>query len=77
MNVIRQAGDGGVTINIFGRKMREKPGFSEALKEQRASVAQLVELFPEINVERRDRSATLTLASGVIQRPGTLDAFAG
>ena len=78
LNVIRQAGDGGVTINIFGRKMREKPGFSEALKEQRASVAQLVELFPEINVERRDRSATLTLASDApIPRSGTLDAFAG
>ena len=78
MDVIRQAGDSGVSINIFGRKMREKPGFSEALKEQRASVAQLVELFPEIRVERRDRSATLTLTSDApIPRSGTLDAFAG
>ena len=77
MDVIRQAGDGGVNISLFARKMREKPGFAQTLKEQKATVAQAVELFPEIRAEKRGNSSTLTLASDApIPRSGTLDAFA-
>ena len=78
MDIIRQAGDSGISTNVFGRKMREKPGFTQALKEQKATVAQAVELFPEIRVEKRDKSSNLTLASNApIPRPGSLDAFVG
>ena len=74
MQVIRQAGD--INISLFARKMREKPGFAEVLKEQKATVAQAVELFPEIRAERRDKTVTLTLAADTpIPRRGTLDAF--
>ena len=77
MDVIRQAGDSGVSISVFGKKMREKPGFAQTLKEQKATVAQAVELFPEIRVEKRGSSSNLTLASDApIPRSGTLDAFA-
>ena len=77
MDVIRQAGDSGVSISVFGKKMREKPGFAQTLKEQKATVAQAVELFPEIRVEKRGGSSNLTLASDApIPRSGTLDAFA-
>ena len=72
LDIIRRAGDSGMSMSAFGKKMREKPGFSEALKEQRATVAQAVELFPEILGGKN-----LTLASDTpIPRRGTLDAFA-
>ena len=77
MQVIRQAGDDGITIGMFARKMREKPGFAETLKEQKATIAQAIELFPEINVQKQNRSATLTLAADApLPQRGTLDAFA-
>ena len=78
VDVIRQAGDSGMSISVFGKKMREKHGFLKALKEQRATVAQVVELFPKIRVEKRGHSSNLTLASDApLARPGgTLDAFA-
>ena len=78
MDVIRQAGGDGVNISVFARKMREKPGFAQTLKEQKATVAQAVALFPEISVEKRGGSGNLTLASDApIPRSGTLDKFAG
>jgi transposase InsO family protein len=77
MDVIRQAGDNGISLNVFARRMRDKPGFAQALKEQKATAAQAVEVFDEIRSEKSESTTTLFLtADAPIPRAGTLDAFA-
>jgi hypothetical protein len=56
--------------------MRDKPGFAQALKEQKATAAQAVEVFDEIRSEKSGSTTTLFLtADAPIPRAGTLDAF--
>ena len=75
MDIIRS--DSGISINMLSRRMRDKPGFSDALKAQRATVTQAVKLYPEIRIEKKGRDNALFLQSDTpIPRAGTLDAFA-
>ena len=76
---IRRAGDSGLTIHKAGKTMAAQPGFTQALREQRATLPQMVALFPEsIRVDRQKGHIVLFLQEGVPQpRAGTLDAFAG
>ena len=77
MDAVRQAGDAGIDVALLSRKMREKPGFADQLKDQKATLTQIVELFPEFSVERQGNTIRVKLASDApIARPGTLDAFA-
>ena len=78
MDAVRQGGDAGIDMASLSKKMREKPGFSDQLKEQKATMTQIVELFPEFSLERGGRAIKVKLASDApVARPGTLDAFAG
>jgi len=63
MDVIRQAGDNGISLSVFTRRMRDKPGFAQALKEQRATAAQAVEVFDEIRSEKSGSTTTLFLTA--------------
>ena len=76
---IRRAGDSGLTIHKAGKTMATQPGFTQALREQRATLPQMVALFPgSIRVDRQKGHIVLFLQEGVPQpRAGTLDAFAG
>ena len=77
MDAVRQAGDAGIDVALLSRKMREKAGFADQLKDQKATLTQIVELFPEFSVERQGNTIRVKLASDApIARPGTLDAFA-
>ena len=59
LDVIRA--DDGMTIQMLGKRMRTKPGFMDALKAQRATVAQTIQLFPEIRTEKRGNIVTVFL----------------
>ncbi len=61
------------------KAMAAQPGFTQAIREQRATLPQMVALFPEsIRVEKQKGHIVLFLQEGVPQpRAGTLDAFAG
>ena len=76
VDAIRRAG--GLTVAALSRIMKDKQGFAKALKEQRATLAQAVRLFPEIKVETRNSTKLLTVvaASDESKRKGPLDAFA-
>ena len=77
IDAVRQGGDAGIDMASLSKKMREKPGFSDQLKEQKATMTQIVELFPEFSLERGGRAIKVRLASDApVARPGTLDAFA-
>ena len=77
IDTTRRAGDEGITTHRLGRTMASKPGFTNALKEQRASIAQAVTLFPELRVERRRGHTIVFVAAGApLPRAGTLDTFA-
>ena len=77
MDAVRQAGEAGIDVALLSRKMREKAGFADQLKDQKATLTQIVQLFPEFNVERQGNTIRVKLASDApIARPGTLDAFA-
>ncbi len=75
---IRRAGDDGLSIHKAGAAMAQQPGFTRAIKEQRATLPQMVALFPEsIRVEKQKGHNVLFVQEGVPQpRAGTLDAFA-
>jgi transposase InsO family protein len=76
---IRRAGEGGLSIHMAGKLMAAQQGFTPALREQRATLPQMVALFPEsIRVEKQKGHIVLFVQEGVPQpRAGTLDAFAG
>ena len=77
---IRRAGDGGLSIHKAGKLMATQQGFTQALREQRATLPQMVALFPEsIRVEKPKGHIVLFVQEGVPPPPrvGTLDAFAG
>tara|TARA_Y100001968_G_scaffold177018_1_gene162177 strand:- start:2727 stop:3998 length:1272 start_codon:yes stop_codon:yes gene_type:complete len=76
---IRRAGDDGLTIHMAGRLMAAQPGFTTALKEQRATLPQMIALFPgSIRSVRQRGHAVLFVQEGVpLPRAGTLDSFAG
>jgi len=77
MDVVRQAGDAGIDMAALSKKMREKAGFADQLKDQKATLAQIVELFPEFSLERQKGATKVNLASDApVARPGTLHAFA-
>ena len=77
MNVIRRAGDDGIALNVFARRMRDKPGFTEALKQQKATATQAVEPFSEIRSEKSGGVTTLFLTTDApIPRAGTLETYA-
>ena len=76
---IRRAGDSGLSMRTAGKAMAAQQGFTQALREQRATLPQMVALFPEsIRVEKPKGHAVLFVQEGAPQpRAGTLDAFAG
>ena len=74
---IRRAGEDGLTIHRASKQMGAVQGFSEDLKKARATLPQMVALFPEIRVDRRKGHQVLHMSDNVPQpRAGTLDAFA-
>ncbi len=75
---IRRAGDSGLSIHKAGKAMAQQQGFTHAIREQRATLPQMVALFPEsIRVEKQKGHIVLFVQEGVPQpRAGTLDAFA-
>lgn len=78
MDAVRQEGDEGIAMARLSKKMRERPGFADQLKEQKATLTQIVELFPEFRLEKQGRAYKVRLASDApVARPGSLDAFAG
>ena len=66
LDVVTRAGDGGEDVASLSKKMREKPGFLQQLKDQRATMAQIVKLFPQFAVRK----------VGVTTRVYLADAFA-
>ena len=78
IDAIRRAGTDGLTVAGLSRIMADKQGFAKTLKEQRATLAQAVRLFPEIKVESRSNQTFLTVdaAFGESKKRGPLDAFA-
>ena len=74
---IRRAGDDGLTIHKASTQMGSVRGFTADLKAARATVPQMVALFPEIRIDRRKGHQVLHLSDSA-PRPaaGTLDAFA-
>ena len=75
---IRRAGDDGLSIHKAGKFMATQQGFTQALREQRATLSQMIALYPEsIKVERQRGHAMLFVQQDVpMPRAGTLDAFA-
>ena len=73
---VRRAGDTGLSIHKASKQMGAVQGFSEDLKKARATLPQMVALFPEIRVDRRKGHQVLHVSDNVPQpRAGTLDAF--
>ena len=58
--------------------MSQKRGFQETLKEQKATLGQVVELFPEIKTVKEGQRTRLFLGDDAPPPPpsDTLDAFA-
>jgi transposase InsO family protein len=74
---IRRAGEDGLTIHRASKQMGAVQGFSEDLKKARATLPQMVALFPELRVDRRKGHQVLHVSdSAPPPRAGTLDAFA-
>ena len=85
VEVVTRAGGDGEDVASLSKKMREKPGFSQQLKDQRATMTQIVRLFPEFTVEKLGATTRVKLAAAgssasssaaATRSPGTLDAFA-
>ena len=76
IDFIRQAGDGGLSIHKASKQMAGVQGFSADLKNARATLSQMVTLFPEIRIDRRKGHQVFFLSDNVPPpRAGTLDAF--
>ena len=74
---IRRAGDDGLTIHKASTQMASVRGFTTDLKAARATLPQMVALFPEIRTDRRKGHQVLHLSDNVPPpREGTLDTFA-
>ena len=77
IEAIRSAGDTGILTTALGRYvLADKPGFQQALKEQKATLKQVLELFPEIRTVKEGAQTRLFLPrqrprwrQGVIQPP--------
>ena len=74
VNEIKRAGQDGLALPMLGKFMASRPGFTQALKDQRATLSQIVALFPEIRVER-SRGQVVLFSNAARPRPGSLDAF--
>ena len=73
---IRNAGDDGLTIHKATTQMAGVQGFTADLKAARATLPQMVALFPEIRTDRRKGHQVLFLQGNAPPpRAGTLDAF--
>ena len=60
---IVQAGDGGLTAQRASRELAAVPGFQQALKDQRATLLQFAQLWPDrIRVEKRGSQIILRAA---------------
>ena len=74
---IRMAGNDGITIHKASTQMASVQGFTADLKAARATLQPMVELFPEIRVDRRRGHQILNLSDDVPKtRAGTLDEIA-
>lgn len=75
LDAIARAGSSGLSTARLGKIMADKQGWKETLQQQKATIRQVVELFPDISVVT---SGGLTLLFGGKRqaRAGTLDAFA-
>jgi hypothetical protein len=60
---VRRAGSEGMELAQLSKRMREKPGFEQQLKDQRAKLAQILRLFPQsFVIEQAGRSTKVKLA---------------
>ena len=74
---IRTPGDEGLSIHKASAQMAGVQGFTADLKNARATLPQMIALFPEIRVDRRKGHQVLHLSDSTPPpRAGTLDAFA-
>ena len=74
---IRTSGDEGLSIHKASAQMAGVQGFTADLKNARATLPQMIALFPEIRVDRRKGHQVMHLSDNVPPpRAGTLDAFA-
>ena len=75
---IRRQGEQGLSLHKAGQLMAAQPGFTQALRDQRATLAQMVRLWPEsIRIEKpRGHPVLHTTGDAPAPRAGTLDAFA-
>jgi len=65
-----------LTIHKAGQQMAGVQGFTAELKAARATLSQMITLFPEIRVDRRKGHQLLHVSNDVPRpRTGTLDAF--
>ena len=54
LDLIRRAGDSGLSVQRASRELAAVPGFQQALRDQRASVMQFAQLWPDqIRIEKR------------------------
>ena len=75
LRVLRRTG--GLSMQMLGKNMKTVAGFTTALKEQRATMTQVVDLFPQsLKVQRQAGAITVVAREGAaVPAPGTLDAF--
>jgi hypothetical protein len=67
----------GLSVQMLGKTMKTVAGFTAALKEQRATMSQVVDLFPQ-SIEIRRQAGVITVVAregAAVPAPGTLDAF--
>ena len=67
----------GLSMQMLGKNMKTVAGFTAAMKQQRATITQVVDLFPQsIEIRRQAGAITVVAREGAaVPAPGTLDAF--
>jgi len=67
----------GLSMQMLGKNMKTVAGFTAAMQQQRATITQVVDLFPQsLKVQRQAGAITVVAREGAaVPAPGTLDAF--
>ena len=70
LDSIRRAGDKGLSVQQASRELAAEPGFPHALKDQRATLMQFAQLWPDdIRFEKRGSQNVLFARAEVAPRP--------
>ena len=70
LDSIRRAGDKGLSVQQASRELAAVPGFPQALKDQRATLMQFAQLWPDdIRIEKRGSQNVLFARAEVAPRP--------